>query len=87
MLFIRNMGHFFMHSVVRAVSLCPVDPSVAKFMKKIVYDTVKYREDNNITRPDFMNIMIEMKNSQIAANKTAQANSREPESKNLSFFH
>ncbi|XP_076759120.1 putative cytochrome P450 6a14 [Xylocopa sonorina] len=36
---------------------------VDQFLEDVVRDTMKYREENNITRPDFINTLIELKNN------------------------
>ncbi|XP_074030274.1 cytochrome P450 6k1-like [Leptinotarsa decemlineata] len=40
-----------------------IQPEVSKFFCKTVCDLVKHREDNNIQRNDFLQMLIEMKNS------------------------
>lgn len=40
---------------------------VSEFFMKIVVDTIKYREENNISRNDFMDILLKLKNQENAA--------------------
>ena len=42
--------------------LGPIDPKVSKYFRNMVEDTVNYRERNNITRNDFMQLLIQIKN-------------------------
>lgn len=51
------------HSFLRMVKFQGQKPQVANFFYNTVLDTIKYREENNITRKDFMDMMIKMKNS------------------------
>lgn len=52
----------------KALHITTTQPDVEKFFKDIVRKTVEYRETNNITRNDFMQMMIEIKNSEKTAN-------------------
>ncbi|XP_076383670.1 cytochrome P450 6A1-like [Megalopta genalis] len=47
--------YFFM------MSLRPY-PYITSFFIRVVSDTIKYREENNVIRPDFVNMLIELKN-------------------------
>lgn len=38
------------------------------FFKSIVLDTIKYREKNNVYRPDMLNLLMEAKKGQLTAN-------------------
>ena len=40
-------------------------PDVTEFFMKVVEDTVKYRESNNIVRKDFMQLLIDIKNNKL----------------------
>jgi len=42
--------------------LAPVDPKVSKYFRSMFEETVNYRERNNITRNDFMQLLIQIKN-------------------------
>lgn len=35
---------------------------ITKFFTRVITETVKYREENNVIRPDFVNMLIELKN-------------------------
>jgi len=49
-------------SVERVLRLNPIDPKVSKYFRSMFKDTVNYRERNNITRNDFMQLLIQIKN-------------------------
>jgi len=42
--------------------LSTLDPSISKYFRNMVEETVNYRERNNITRNDFMQLLIQIKN-------------------------
>lgn len=48
--------------LARKLKMKFVPEDVAEFFMKVVKDTVNYRERDNIVRPDFMNLLIQMKN-------------------------
>jgi cytochrome P450 family 6 len=39
-----------------------LDPSISKYFLSVIEETVNYRERNNITRNDFMQLLIQIKN-------------------------
>ena len=47
-----------------ALTVTPKD--VDKFFRKMVTDTVNHREKNNVTRKDFMQLLIDLKNNKLA---------------------
>ena len=47
-----------------ALTLTPKD--VEKFFTKIVTDTINHREKNGVTRKDFMQLLIDLKNNKLA---------------------
>jgi len=49
-------------SVLKVLRLVHVDPKVSKYFRSMVEETVNYRERNNITRNDFMQLLIQIKN-------------------------
>jgi cytochrome P450 family 6 len=49
-------------SVFSLFGLSPIDPKTAKYFRRMVEDTVNYRERNNIKRNDFMQLLIRLKN-------------------------
>lgn len=54
--------HSIPHSFLKAIGLKLLDSEVEKFFMKVVKDTVAYRENNNIQRKDFMQLLIQLKN-------------------------
>jgi len=49
-------------SLLSVFKLRLLDPSISKYFRTMVEDTVNYREKNNITRNDFMQLLIQIKN-------------------------
>jgi cytochrome P450 family 6 len=50
-------------SLMSVLRLTPIDPKVSKYFRSMFKDTVNYRERNNITRNDFMQMLIQIKNN------------------------
>ncbi|RZB84923.1 p450 domain containing protein [Asbolus verrucosus] len=50
----------------KAVGMRQVPKDISDFFTKVVTDTVEYREKNNVTRKDFMQLLIELKNNKLA---------------------
>lgn len=42
--------------------MCTIKKEIEDFFRKIVSDTIEYREENSVTRNDFLNLMIQLKN-------------------------
>ncbi|XP_037947261.1 probable cytochrome P450 6a23 [Teleopsis dalmanni] len=56
----------FLHSfpkLARNLRMASIHPEIEAFYMRIVKETVEYREKHNIKRQDFMDMLIEMKNS------------------------
>lgn len=49
--------------MVKHLKLYLFDQRVGDYFINIVKDTVKYREENNITRNDFLDLLIALKNN------------------------
>jgi cytochrome P450 family 6 len=49
-------------SLLSVLKLRFLDPNVSKYFRNMVEETVNYRERNNITRNDFMHLLIQIKN-------------------------
>jgi cytochrome P450 family 6 len=47
----------------RKIGLKSTNEDVAKFFMKVVKDTLEYREKNNVQRNDFMNLLMQIKNT------------------------
>jgi cytochrome P450 family 6 len=44
------------------LKMTPIDPKIARYFQSMVEDTVNYREKNNVTRNDFLQLLIQIKN-------------------------
>ncbi|XP_069672115.1 probable cytochrome P450 6a13 isoform X2 [Periplaneta americana] len=62
---IRNFIIFCLPSIAKFFKLAMVPHDVTKFFQTAVWETVKYREENNIQCNDFLQLMIQLKNSGI----------------------
>ncbi|XP_023714370.2 cytochrome P450 6a2 [Cryptotermes secundus] len=49
-------------SLVAFLKLRSIDPDVSNFFRRMVKDTVNFRENNNFQRNDFMQLLIQIKN-------------------------
>ena len=49
-------------SLLSVLKLRLLDPKISKYFRNMVEETVNYRERNNITRNDFMHLLIQIKN-------------------------
>nr|AVL92859.1 CYP450 [Locusta migratoria] len=49
-------------SSVKLIRLLRGESDVSKYFRKMVSDTVAYREENNVSRNDFMHLLIQLKN-------------------------
>lgn len=52
----------FSANFLRALRVKLINNEVSKFFKSVVYDTIKYREENNVYRKDFMHLLLQLKN-------------------------
>ncbi|PNF28550.1 putative cytochrome P450 6a14 [Cryptotermes secundus] len=62
MLSITGSLSTFIPSAVRPLNLRLIDPKVSKYFRRMVHETVRYREKNSIKRNDFMELLIQIKN-------------------------
>ncbi|KAJ3644190.1 hypothetical protein Zmor_026860 [Zophobas morio] len=53
---------FIAPMLAKMLKLKLVKPKLSNFFMKVVKDTVKYREENNIYRKDFMHLLLQLKN-------------------------
>jgi cytochrome P450 family 6 len=49
-------------SLARKFRVCAIDRDIEEFFTRIVSETIEHREKNKVTRNDFMNLMIQLKN-------------------------
>jgi cytochrome P450 family 6 len=63
---IRNVITAFLNETIPklmgVLKLTPIDSKISKYFRSMVEDTVNYRERNNITRNDFLQLLIQIKN-------------------------
>lgn len=58
---IRDLATFLSPTLASVVKIPFVPPDVTKYFKRMVMETIKYRENENVTRNDFMQLLIQMK--------------------------
>jgi cytochrome P450 family 6 len=58
---IRDLAAFLSPTLASILKIPFVPPDVTKYFKSMVKETIKYRESNNVTRNDFMQLLIQMK--------------------------
>lgn len=77
----RFLGFFssFVPGLRRVLKLSFFDKDVKEFFSKMVIDTVKYREENDIHRNDFLNLLITLKH------ETENSNNTDVEEKKFEF--
>ena len=59
---ITGFLNLLLPSVMSVLRIGPVDSKVSKYFRNMVEDTVNYRERSNVTRNDFMQLLIQIKN-------------------------
>ncbi|KAJ8949550.1 hypothetical protein NQ314_008179 [Rhamnusium bicolor] len=62
---IRNIFSLNYPNIARALHLRAFPKDVTNFFKKTVEDTIAYREKNNVTRKDFLQLLIEVMNKKV----------------------
>jgi len=58
---IRDLAIFLSPTLASIVKIPFVPTDVTKYFKRMVKETIKYRENENVTRNDFMQLLIQMK--------------------------
>ena len=59
---LRDILYFMAPNLAIALKVTINPPDITKFFMKVVEETVGYRERNNVTRNDFMQLLIQLKN-------------------------
>jgi cytochrome P450 family 6 len=59
---IRDILYFMMPRLAIALRISSIRPDINKFFMNVVEETVGYRERNSVTRNDFMQLLIQLKN-------------------------
>ncbi|XP_059610494.1 cytochrome P450 6a2-like [Phlebotomus argentipes] len=49
--------------LARKLGVPAIDETVSSFFMRVITETVKYREQNKVVRPDFMDLLLKLKNS------------------------
>lgn len=60
---LKGLFTFAFPKAARFLQMTITKPDVSKFFLKLVSDAVKYREKNNVVRKDFLQLLIDIKNS------------------------
>jgi cytochrome P450 family 6 len=56
------LGFFFVPSLISCINGSFFTKKTTKFLRKVFWDTISYREKNRITREDFLDLLIQLKN-------------------------
>lgn len=59
---LRSLLAFFARRFMEAFSIRSTSPATTKFFLDVVSDTVDYRENNKVERPDLLSLLIQLKN-------------------------
>jgi hypothetical protein len=59
---LRDIINFMMPRLAIALRIANIPSDISKFFMKVVDETVAYRERNSVTRDDFMQLLIQLKN-------------------------
>jgi cytochrome P450 family 6 len=56
------LGFFFIPSLVSFINGSFFTNDTSQFLRRVFWDTISYREKNKITREDFLDLLIQLKN-------------------------
>jgi cytochrome P450 family 6 len=59
---VRDLLYFLIPSIAIALRIPNTPPDISNFFTKVVEETVEYREQSNVHRNDFMQLLIQLKN-------------------------
>lgn len=59
---VRTLAGVLIPNFMKFFKLAVINKEISDFFKDVVFDTVKYREENNIVRKDFMHLLLQLKN-------------------------
>lgn len=68
--FLKATFAFVFPNLTKKLAIKQMNPEVESFLLNVVKDTVAYRENNNVNRNDFLQLLIDIKNKQDADGKT-----------------
>jgi cytochrome P450 family 6 len=60
---VKRIFYSIFPNLAKSLGVCTIPKDVSEFLMGVVKDTVKYRELNNYSRPDFIQLLIDLKNS------------------------
>lgn len=80
---LRSMISFIGPKLLHKLKIKVLDQDVEDFMLSIVKQTVEYREKNNVTRNDFMQLMIQLKNQGFVSVDKGEEQSEEAKNVNV----
>jgi cytochrome P450 family 6 len=76
---IRDLAVFLSPTLASVIKIPFVPPDVTKYFKRMVMETIKYRESKNVTRNDFMQLLIQMKSKSSLDVEKTEADTTDPQ--------
>lgn len=76
------MSAFMLPFVVKLMGITFFSPETTKFMRKVFWETMRQREERNIERQDFMQLLIKLKNGEDISNDKSKKNGANTETVN-----
>jgi cytochrome P450 family 6 len=73
------MSAFMLPFVVRLMGITFFSKETTQFLRKVFWETIKQREENNIERHDFMHLLIKLKNNEDISNEKSMKKEHSPE--------
>jgi cytochrome P450 family 6 len=70
---------FLSPTLASVIKIPFVPPDVTKYFKRMVMDTIQYRESKNITRNDFMQLLIQMKSKASLDMEKTESDTTDPQ--------
>jgi len=59
---LRDILYFMVPNLAIALKITVNPPDISKFFMKVIEESVRYRERNSVTRNDFMQLLVQLKN-------------------------
>ncbi|KAJ9577522.1 hypothetical protein L9F63_005895, partial [Diploptera punctata] len=72
---VLRIASFTLPVINKFISFAIVPKDVSIYFRKMVRETVEYREENNVHRNDFMQLLIQLKNKTLGASSGLKSNS------------
>lgn len=76
---IRLFFAFLFPTFAKFLKIKITNKEIDQFFRKLVKDTVEYRERNNVVRKDFMHLLIQLKNKGVVDDEEGQQQEQDPE--------